>query len=300
VAGADELCRAAAATVDLTGEFVAWLSDSEASAGSRLEGSRGWELLDGRTVTDLPSELVARGPRVPIALTEANGDLRSPGVLVFSGTKVDGSVSELRCLDWTSGDGADAALGGDGSQGGGGFTDFTSRFCSLPRHLYCFEIGKSVELPIEPATAGPFAFVTEGQVRPTTGLADADALCASEAATAGLSGTFLALLSTSLATAVDRFTPNLVYVRVDGVRFGNITSSMPDTFLNVTATGAVLPADEVAWTGGSPTSTSTATCTDWTGLGMGGRGFPQASDTRAYVAGGDSCDQAHHVYCFQQ
>ena len=298
--GIDEMCRVAANTVNLRGQFVGWASASGVSASSRLADSRGWVLLDGRVVTDLPGELAVSGPRVPIALTEIEGDIRpSNAAATWTATNGDGSTASSHCLDWTSNDSAESAVVGDASQGGSAFSNFATRFCDEQHHVFCFEIGKSVELPLE-TPQGPIAFVSEGRLQLTTGRIAADDLCATEATNASLSGTFLALLSTSTETAIERFTPNLEYVRVDGVRFGNITSPLPETFLNITAKGDLLPKSERVWTGGDPTSKSSADCGEWFGVGMGGVGFAQMADTRAYSAGSQPCDQANHVYCFQQ
>jgi hypothetical protein len=120
---------------------------------------------------------------------------------------------------------------------------------------------------------------------PGGGLADADALCATEAAEAGLSGSFKALLAADGYSAEDRFdTDGDVWVRPDGVA---ITATAADLFeislfltaINVTADASSYLGARRAWGGaGSMISEGSlaTTCNNWlstSGTDSGMSGF---------------------------
>jgi hypothetical protein len=85
----------------------------------------------------------------------------------------------------------------------GGWTDNqASSACSAPSRIYCFGIGNQVAVGTSPAT-GRRAFLSTAVS--ITSLAALDAHCAQDASTAGVAGTFLALVATSTTSAIGRF-----------------------------------------------------------------------------------------------
>jgi hypothetical protein len=121
----------------------------------------------------------------------------------------------------------------------------------------------------KPAPEVSVVFITSGTTTGNIGgLNGADQKCQSEADAAGLSGLFVAFLSTSSVDARDRI-PDAKYLRVDKTVVADSRSDLLDGSLdapiNVTATGAVLTSTVRPWTGTNQSGTSTGnTCQNWT------------------------------------
>src|SRR5207244_775845 len=130
--------------------------------------------------------------------------------------------------------------------------------CAATFHLYCFGVDYNSPVTVTP-TPGRIAFLSSKQVDPSKGMASADALCQSEATGAGLSGSYLALLSTSSASAVSRFSATGgTWVRPDGIPLVNQATDLLNfdpsrdvvAALNIAADKSyVLPSGDT-WTGG--------------------------------------------------
>ncbi len=304
LAGADAKCNAAAMSMGLPPDFVAWLSVSGASgvnAIDRLSGSRGWMRADGQPVADLPASLGINGPLVPISYTETGLDVRTTLSFVWTGTDGQGIAGGATCSDWSTTGGTGKC--GDPASGPGRFSSNGDKLCAISAHLYCFETGKLVAVTVPPPT-DKIWFVTAGTWTPTGGVTAADSMCSSEATVAGLDPGFKALLPTLGTTLVERFGSTTSYVRPDGVRIGTLSNPMPNTFPSLTATGALATGEATVWTGGLPSSTGTAvsTCTDWSAAGVSGAvGDWHDSDARAYDQSASvACNVPRHLYCVQQ
>jgi hypothetical protein len=169
---------------------------------------------------------------------------------------------------------------------------------------------------VPPAPTGRLAFVTVGKWLPAGGIAGADAVCASEASTAGLAGTFKAVLATASAGSLGRFSQaGNPWFRVDGVALTQTTAQMFDgqlpyleTSLNVTALGAYIIENplftDAVWTGPRLVG-STKTCTDWTSSASTDRGATAfITDTQINTELSESypqaCNVARRLFCFQQ
>ncbi len=151
-------------------------------------------------------------------------------------------------------------------------------------HLCCF--GVDATRALDPP-AGRRASLSSSTT-PGGGVAARDAVCAADAAAAGLAGSFRALVATSTASAASRFDlRGLPWVLVDGVAIvsagadvvnGNLVAPIA-----VGADGAYSVETRV-WTGGrSPSSLGTegATCADWSDAsttGNGVFGFPDGTE----------------------
>lgn len=148
----------------------------------------------------------------------------------------------------------------------------------------------------------------------TTGLEGADCICQETADAAGLDGTFLAWISTSLATEdpESRFTqssvpyilPNLAIVADN---WADLTDATLDTALNITESGSTAGGTTRVWTNVKTDGTrfnSSNHCADWTSAStgsVGALGVRDQADNRWTAPGsGIGCDKGNHLYCFEQ
>ncbi len=139
------------------------------------------------------------------------------------------------------------------------------------------------------------------------GLAGADALCASQAAAAGLTGDFRAWLSTVDSPVADRFTQSEVpYVLVDGTRIADdwedLTDDSLQAFIDLDATGVTRGGD--VWTGTLPSGLAYAQ-TDCDGFTNGSIGSALCGTTRSINSSWTAnriptCNTPLRLFCFQQ
>jgi hypothetical protein len=219
-------------------------------------------------------------------------------------------------MDWTS-NGTDFGEIGHFDGGPIQWSDEEGSFeCSdaIQLHLYCFDTSHAEQLTYTKAT-GRIAFVSSGQFDPSTGIATADALCQSEATSAGLPnpGTFLALLSTSTASAASRFDMSMgsmPFVRPDGIKIADapaLAAGDPlDSGIWQHADGTYFSGfDPSVWTGcAEPIAACVETCSDWTmkssmvtGVsGTAAETEPQWWDSFENLP----CTSSKPVYCLEQ
>lgn len=318
--GADALCqeRAAAADLPRADSYVAWLSDDTIPAKDRLIGSRGWVRTDGRPVADTLDELTSGILYYPPALDE-HGTRPSPSqAAVATGTENDGTrhLQAHRCQEWTNDDGALDIWVGTALDATGRWSarDVLSS-CATPVALLCF--GTGLTEPIDPPQAtGSLAFVSKDALSGTDtdvpdggvprGIERFDELCQTEADDEGLTGTFVALLSTTDEAAVDRLPGAAApWVRPDGVVVAPSKLEIANERLlapvTVTVDGVQYASRDI-WAG-SPDPGSVAaqngshSCNDWTdgnygAWGIGGSTYQLFLDTY------QTCS-ARRVLCFQ-
>jgi hypothetical protein len=159
-------------------------------------------------------------------------------------------------------------------------------------------------------TSGKIAFISNGSLAPGAGgIAAGDAICTSEASTNGLPGTYKALLASTTASAISRFTLAAHYVRPDGTLIADGATLAAGGVLASgiwqRPTGIYLESfADIAWTGASTPSdvgTAASTCNDFTSAaGNGTFGRATLIDGTWWNGGTGSCGQAHHVYCLQE
>lgn len=167
-------------------------------------------------------------------------------------------------------------------------------------------------------------FVTNA-IRPGNvgGVAGADAICGAEASAAGLSGTYLAWISSSTTSPAVRMTrDSRAFARPDGVLIANDWADLTDGNLAApiernaaggTPASACNTNASPVWTATDPTGHSSgASCVDWTNASdMTHPGFYYQSDARwTQVAGNYYCsysvgcsgaaDVGGHFYCMEQ
>jgi len=279
LAGADAKCAGLAASAGLpTGTYKAWLSTSTVNAVSRLGSARGFVRPDGAPIADQISDLTSGKILNPIELDETGTNQRFPeNSDVWTGSTNDGTLgSSGACDDWTSVSGSVFGENGHFDGGPSVWSDAGGFSCNdgSQLHLYCFDVSHTSTLTYTPV-AGRVAFVSSGNFDPSTGISSADSLCQFEATSAGLANptTFLALLSTSTASAAARFDMSIgsmPFVRPDGIKIadapslasGNISSGIwqlaDGTYFN--------GFNRNTWTGSTAPNTTgalTDTCNDW-------------------------------------
>jgi hypothetical protein len=312
--GADRACAdAATASGSLAppGQYVAWISSREASGVQRLVAAnggsmpRGWLRVDGRPFMD---QLLERHVLYPVMLDEKGQ--RTNAVWYFTGTGADGThQSTFDCDDWTTS--SSSSLGMVGLPGGGGdyWTTGIAGWCGSVLPVLCLQANYLAQVPRPAPPANGKLVFTAQFFMPGSGLEGADAVCASDAASAGLSGTFRALLATSTASAASRFHPTGLrpYVRTDGVvvsavdgdLFNNWSSMLAP--LGVSAIGNTI--GSTAFTGApTPTSLGDFTCGDWTNgtstanSQYGSAGFTGLGYFSGFV---DDCTRGNALYCIE-
>lgn len=156
--------------------------------------------------------------------------------------------------------------------------------------------------------------VTPGQLDdPSSGLAslaEPDALCMREAKSAGLSGTFVAWLSTPSVNAIDRLPVSGAWYLPDGTtrifRSKDVIPSLPDHAIDMRADGrAVRDGYFHVWTGTDNNGRATGNdCASWTATsGTGTEGITNLrSNWTNYPAESNptACGYSLHLYCFER
>lgn len=147
------------------------------------------------------------------------------------------------------------------------------------------------------------------------GLSGADGVCASEASSAGLTGTFMAWLSDSTSSPSTRFTQSSKgYVLVNNTVVATSWADLVDGTLavpiNVTADGTVDPTPRTTATStdadGTAISTSPgAFCQDWTSAAGGAsatqiRGHTSGTGTTWTNSFSAGCANTIRLICFEQ
>jgi hypothetical protein len=303
-AGGDALCNAAAGRAHCPGTFVAWLSVTDVAAPARLGMARGWVRPDGKPFADRISDIVAGRLLYPLRIDETGADVVThtfaEQIPVATGTHADGTDSS-DCTNFT-GNASGFNTAGVPDAISGSWTDHSGPACSDDQRIYCFGTDVINDKPTIATDEGKRAFVTTSSFSPGGGIAAADALCASEAADAQLTGEYAAGLATQASAIQSRFGGG-PWVRVDGV---TVTSDMIEfkAPLGVTAHGVYTTPTEV-WIGsdniGMPASQATDNCDDWmssTGVGVIGNGG--RSDRHALDESTAMPCAPHPIYCFQK
>jgi uncharacterized repeat protein (TIGR02543 family) len=319
LAGADAACQARANAAGLTGTYKAWLSTSSVNAINRFGSARGWIRKDGKPFADQLSDITTSHVLYPARLDEFGNDVLSASV--YTGSNNIGTLGVWgACSDWTS-----AAATATVSYGYANTNSYQISFggstdCSQSMRLLCMGTDNTAVVTVPPVNARR-AFTTGASWTPGGGLASADALCQSEATAASLTGTYKALLPTTSASAISRFTTggtSLPWARPDNVLLAPTSAALAtagqgyiDAVPNNNASNNQWLATNGVWGGGAMTLTDTATatssCNDWTSnvssaTGMGGQAaFTQISLWLRGFGGTTPCNATYmRVVCFQQ
>jgi hypothetical protein len=310
LAAADALCAQAASDAGIPGTFVAWLSDSTTNAIDRIPASAGpWYRLDkvpfARDKTALATDRLLSPPHVDELGVAHCG---TPGSYIATGTLEDGSWAGAGndCGGWAD-LGANVTLGTSCGTGGA-WTEYGFSSCGSQGRLCCLQTEGGRLLEFFAGTHRRI-FVTDGTYLPVTdfnSLAQADALCSAEASSAGLPGTYRAIIADSGTNAIDRIPAGGPYVRPDGMK---VADDKPDLFdlsalytsLNVTPTLAYLTRATIVWTGADDYGMSTsANCANWTNTGATGHVGRPTLLSQMYEISEEDCIEAGALYCVQE
>jgi hypothetical protein len=321
LAGADAICQARASAVGLAGTYRAWLSTSATNAATRFGAASGWVRVDNKPFANTISDLTAGRVLYPLSINERGGS--ELGSTVWTGTGASGSLAGTACTDWTDGTSTTiSGVIGFPEYATSGWTQNGGATCQNTQHLYCLGVNWTATVAAPAAPTARRAFVTNAPWIPSGGLAGADALCASEASAAGLTGTYRALLATTGATAASRFsTTGTPWARVDNVLLASTAAGFlgsaaagPPTFwdaaLNVTAAGtyrfdrtwAGAASVQTAGTGTSCSGWSTVANTAFASVGLSAS-TRTATAFANYTTSGSitTCDvTTHPIMCLQQ
>jgi hypothetical protein len=322
-AGADGICNQRATAVGLPGHYIALLSTSTTNFASRLNGASGWVRPDKRPVMNA---FIDVNRRQKMFYVPSLNELGKPvdGTLVVTGSKYDGTVKTLTCNDWTSTNPNDTFSGGTPTDFGLTWDDTTKPMhpeCPTAAPLYCFGTDYTANVTPPPPTGVRLTFTTTGNFAVKSGgsIADADAFCQSEATAHGIPGTFLALLTTSTASAASRFdltkTP---WYRLDGAQVWNVASDLGVanatllTAPDLTSDGVGSATFSGIWTGAEDAvsvGNPDFTCHDWSsslnsvsgGIGSSYMTLQPPFDHGWFNGGVSGCDNTFvKLYCLQQ
>jgi hypothetical protein len=318
LAGADAICAARATAASLPGTYVAWLSTSTVNALDRLGSAKGFVRVDGKPFANSATDIVANKIFNPLRIAEDGSDVSAsivPGsstLTVYTGTLGDGTVATGdTCSDF--GSTAGSARRGEISGGPVTWTARQNSNCTTARRLYCFENDHTGADLVPTPTSGKIAFVSTKIFAPGPGvaIAGADTVCANNASSAGLGGTFKALLATSTASAASRVALAPLYVRPDGIPIATgatiAAGSALDSGIWQRADGSYVPATgDLVFTGApspSASGTLTSTCSDWTDTTsvaayIGADTFADPSWWN--LASNGTCTSTLAVFCLQQ
>ncbi len=297
LAGADAICRARAQAASLPGTFVAWLSTSTVNARDRLGSARGWLRTDGLPIADTVADLAADRLLYPIALDEfgTNGGANyEPETGSTNGTVTSGET----CGDYADVNGN--GMIGIAQSGSLEWETFAATVCNVELPLFCFQTDHTQPLQALTGTTRR-VFESTSSWTASTGIANADSLCATEASTASLPGTFHALLATDTATAASRFALGAAaWSRVDNVV---VTSDLMTSSagIYVTADGTYRDTvDQIVVGAADPFSLGTNDCTNWTSSTTDGWVIFSPRSGAAYASVlASNCASDMHVYCLQ-
>ena len=183
---------------------------------------------------------------------------------------------------------------------GTGFTAATVESCAGPQRLLCLQTNFRSSLPLYVVpNPYPRVFTSEQSFFPADGRAAADAICAAEAMTAGLEGTFQSALGTTTQLL------SLVAAPVQVMRLDSHYGwqfDRPEVPLNLTARKTFIDTVPV-WLGvaSSPfldAGTAADTCANWSG-GTTGRISLSTLQGEAFLGSStlQSCDAGARVLC---
>ncbi len=308
IAGADALCNQRAQGAGLPGQYVAWLSSTTSDARTRLGSASGWLRTDRRPFAASAAALFASKVLYPLKLDENGNEVAEETVTTATAA---GTVAASHCGDWTLFGPTDRVFSGYPWMATDRWSQGALGFCNEPTRLYCF--GKDHEAPIPSLLVqGRKAFVSKQRFDPSGGLAAADTLCQDDATAAVLPGTYKALLATTAASAISRFsTTGPTWVRIDGIA---LWASAADAAANEKLLAPLLlPADGLnplpgwVWIGASTLDQpgTTKTCGDWASnasASAGAVGVVHASGN--WIDSEMACDQSQpsnvRIACLQE
>jgi hypothetical protein len=309
IAAGDTLCNSLATSAGLPGTYVAWLASDTVDAQTRVGTARGWVRTDGLPFLDQVSDLDNFKTFYPLDLDE-NGHTVPSGTNIVTGADQTGHTLGVNanCNGYTS-TAAAASFGEIPGSVDAWSQAIISAPCTLSTPIYCFGIGNATPITL-PSITTRRAFVMNATTTAATlgGIAGADTMCQGAATTAGLSGTFHALLALTTGSAISRF--NLTgsnWVRMDGLPIAaspqQFAAASWSVAFNISAEGYYEESFLSAWTGAATlgaVGTNATTCNNWTGGNKGYQGTYTALDSTAVFDGtAVACTLPNRLYCLE-
>jgi hypothetical protein len=290
-------CREAAAAAGLDGSYLALLGDAATGPVERppFPSARGWVDLAGAVVVDTPAEWIDGRMRRPLHLDEF-------GVSIGYERLWLGARASATCENWNTPTAPSPSVAYTTNP----FDAFTVMAdCTAMNHFICVEFMRNTPVVEAPQT-GRLAFVTTATWTPGLGINGADALCATEATSHSFAGSFKALLTTSTATGLSRFSlTGAPWVRVDGIRFVDSAMDLADRpvlaafLLRADGSPPLTGAGNWAWMGSAPDN-----CTDWSSNANGVLGITgdstSAERAQFFSRQSSTCNSARPLVCLQQ
>ena len=295
VGTADAICANQAYLSGLTGHYVPWISTSKINARDRIpSGIRGWVSLYGAPLVDRIDQFEF------FDLLEGSAATGSTSLGLAYGPN---------CEDWTSTSStAKVWLGRPLSD------DSTEYNCANFAGVFCLGIDYATPLIRPSIGAGRIAFVTTETYPVGGGVRAFDLACVAEAQSAGLTGSFKALIGGPGATPPrSRFSLSLPWFQLNG---------QPMTInaqrLQITATNRVLVnSDEPwpavprllignprVWTGAKSSGDGfRSNCNGWVStIGEGTVGFADRGGVQQgeWITEQLPCSGVAHLFCFQE
>jgi uncharacterized repeat protein (TIGR02543 family) len=278
LSGADAICQARADAASLAGKFRAFLSTSTVNAIDRFGTARGWIRTDGKPFVDKLNDITTSHVLYALHLDESAKDIGDD--FHFTASNNNGTPTGAgwgSCNDWTVANFTDLAAMGSTQATSHEVIFSGAQYCGASLRLLCLAYDNEAVVNVPPVSARR-AFTTDGTWTPGGGLSSADAKCQAEASAAGLTGTYLALLPTSTASAISRFATgagSLPWARLDNTLLAPTAGALAASttkFLEASPNGNAMNtqwwAAQPVWGGGVDTLSQVAaaadTCNDWT------------------------------------
>jgi hypothetical protein len=290
-------CRDAATAAGLDGNYLALLGDEAVRPQERLpiSSARGWVDLAGAIIVDEPAEWVDGRMRRPLHLDEH-------GVSVGYQHLWLGARMGATCDNWNT---PTASLPSIALTTNPFTLYYVVSDCTSMYRFVCVEYARNTPV-VETAQPGRVAFVTTTAWSPGVGLSAADGLCAAEATSHDLTGSFKALLATSTAPALSRFSlTGPAWVRIDGLPFVDSAMDLANRpvfasfLLRSDGTPALYANAGWVWTGNA-----TDNCVDWTTSvpsEVGATGDASSAERTQFFANPSyPCDGARPLVCLQE
>ena len=297
---ADAHCNTLAAQAGLGGTYIAWLSSATMNAKDRIPAStRGWVRPDRKPFAHTILDIVMGQTFYPPWLDERGrpvGDIN-----VATGTLHNGFGAD-NC-GGLSGNPMTYIMAGAPDGGSPKWTNKGLVQCNNALHLYCFGVGRDVEVR-PPPPQGRWIFLSDYPATGQGGVAQLDSFCQLQGEAFDTSGTYVALVATSTSSAfarhafvVDNARP---WVRRDGVVVTNDMRSFQAPVM-VTGTGQFYVNDFVLF--GAQTLEEMPTvlpCNDWMDASMQLQaGLSSRSFGDAFSGAGLQFCEGPRVYCAQ-
>jgi hypothetical protein len=272
IANADMTCKTLATNAGLGGTtWRAFLSSPSSNITDRLGAVSGWVRTDGRPFANTKADLLSGNVYSPPRTAQDGTNVGN--VTYLTGTTTNGVYSGAGdCTNFTGT--GNMTVGRAASGSFMAINDGTATCGGATFRLLCIQAdNQAVVVPPTPPTGSRRAFMMLWGSG--TGIAGADSECAMHATSAGLLGTFRALLPTSTGSALSRFDTSATatnWYRVDGMPIlptaqAWTTATSFDSGPNLSANGVTTFGNRDLFSGaGSLTAAASSadTCAFWT------------------------------------